>query len=100
MRLPVIGLFVVMAALLGEMQTSNAQSAYSYPWCSVYGGGISGGGGAMSCYYTSWEQCMATMSGLGGPCVASPYYRAQATQLPAHSVTKPRHRRPAPRSAE
>jgi hypothetical protein len=45
----------------------------------------------MSCYYTSWEQCRATMLGIGGNCVASPYYRAQSTQLPHHSVVKPRH---------
>jgi hypothetical protein len=31
----------------------------------------------MSCYYTSWEQCRATLSGIGGNCVMSPYYRAQ-----------------------
>jgi len=47
----------------------------------------------MSCYYTSWEQCRATMLGIGGNCVASPYYRAQSTQLPHHSVVKPRHHR-------
>ena len=97
MRMPIIGLFVIVAALLGGLQSSRAQSPYSYPWCSVYGGGISGGGGAMSCYYTSWEQCMATMSGLGGPCIRSPYYDAQSTQVPAHSAAKARHRRQASR---
>jgi len=56
-------------------------------------GAGSGSGGAMSCYYTSWEQCRATMLGIGGNCVASPYYRAQSTQLPHHSVVKPRHHR-------
>ena len=36
----------------------------------------------MSCYYTSWEQCRTTMSGIGGLCVASPYYHGQATPVP------------------
>src|SRR6266446_4691129 len=58
MRMPIIALFVIAAALLGETQVSNAQSPYSYPWCAIYSGGR-GLGGAMSCYYTSWEQCRA-----------------------------------------
>jgi hypothetical protein len=33
------------------------------------------------------------MLGIGGNCVASPYYRAQSTQLPHHSVVKTRHHR-------
>ncbi len=92
MRTPIIALFVITAALLGETQTSNAQSPYSYPWCAIYGDS-DGPGGAMSCYYTSWEQCRTTMFSIGGNCVASPYYRAQPTQLPHRSLAKPRHRR-------
>jgi len=61
--------------LIGDIQTAAAQSqypyaAYSYPWCSVRGRS-----GSMSCYYTSWEQCRVTMSGIGGYCIQSPYYR-------------------------
>jgi hypothetical protein len=47
----------------------------------------------MSCYYTSWEQCRTTMSGLGGNCVQSPYYHGQATPLPPRQNVKPRHHR-------
>jgi Protein of unknown function (DUF3551) len=92
-RMPIIVLFVVAAALLGEAKVSKAQSSYSYPWCAILPGAGSGSGGAMSCYYTSWEQCRTTMSGIGGLCVASPYYHGQATQLPQRSLVKPRHRR-------
>src|SRR6267154_2164642 len=70
-----IPLFAIAAAVLGETQISNAQSSYSYAWCAILPGAGSGSGGAMSCYYTSWEQCRTTMSGIGGLCVASPYYR-------------------------
>jgi hypothetical protein len=73
----IIALFVVAAALVGETQLSNAQSPYSYPWCAVYGRK-----GAMSCYYTSQEQCRTTMFGIGGNCILSPYYHAQPIQLP------------------
>ncbi len=82
MRMPIIALFAITAALLGEMQHSHAQSSYSYPWCAILPGAGSGSGGAMSCYYTSWEQCRTTMSGIGGLCVESPYYHAQSTPLP------------------
>jgi hypothetical protein len=93
-RIPIIAFLVIAAALLAETRAGNAQSPYSYPWCAVYGGGSSGGaGGAMSCYYTTWDECRATMSGIGGLCVASPYYHAQATPLPRHSTLKQRYRR-------
>jgi hypothetical protein len=86
----IIALFVIAAALLGETQFGNAQSPYSYPWCALGGHRASN---ALSCYYTSWEQCRATMSGIGGNCVRSPYYHAQATE-PAHrSLARPHHRR-------
>ena len=93
MCMAIIALFVVAAALLGEMQVSNAQSAYSYRWCAILPGAGSGSGGAMSCYYTSWEQCRTTMSGIGGNCVESPYYHGQATPLPHRAIVKAHHRR-------
>jgi len=92
-RRPIIVLFLITAALLGEMQVSNAQSAYSYRWCAILPGAGSGSGGAMSCYYTSWEQCRTTMSGIGGNCVESPYYHGQATPLPHRAIVKAHHRR-------
>ncbi len=48
--------------------------------------------GSMSCYYTSWQQCMTTQ-GIGGNCIESPYYHAQPTQLPPRALVKPRHHR-------
>ena len=71
MRLPKISLAILAAVLLGDIHAASAQSPYSYPWCL-----IRGRSGGMSCYYTSWEQCRATLSGIGGNCIQSPYYRA------------------------
>jgi hypothetical protein len=71
MRLLQISL--VGAALLASVTAGHAQSAYDYPWCAVYTGNR-GAGGAMSCYYRSFGECMRTMSGIGGNCVQSPYY--------------------------
>ena len=63
---------LVVAAVLAAAP-ARAQSAYDYPWCGVYTSNA-GPGGAQACYYKSYAQCMATMSGLGY-CTESPYYR-------------------------
>jgi hypothetical protein len=52
---------------------AGAQSAYDYAWCGIYTSNA-GPGGAQACYYRTYAQCMATMSGLGY-CTQSPYYR-------------------------
>ena len=70
MRLP--HLVLAVAALLAAATAARAQSAYDYPWCAVYGD--SDGPGATSCYYATREQCLQTLSGIGGTCIRSPYY--------------------------
>jgi hypothetical protein len=77
MPLRIILLAIFAAVLLGDIQTASAQSAYSYPWC-----GIRGRSGSMSCYYTSWEQCRATLWGIGGNCIQSPYYKPAPSTAP------------------
>ena len=71
MALRIILFAIFATVLLGDIRAAAAQSAYSYPWCAIRGRA----GGSMSCYYTSWEQCRATLWGIGGNCVRSPYYR-------------------------
>ena len=66
------------AALVASATAGYAQSAYDYPWCAV----LTGKRGAMSCYYTSYAQCMQTTSGIGGSCVQSPYYGHGPSQRP------------------
>jgi hypothetical protein len=91
LRTPIIALFVTTAALLGQTQISHAQSPESYPWCGMR---FVTEGTSQSCYYTSREQCMATLAGpAGGLCVESPYYRAQPIKLPHGPLVKPGHRR-------
>ena len=67
---------VIGAALLASATDGLAQSAYDYPWCAQY----SGRRGALSCYYTSFAQCMQTISGIGGTCISSPYYGHRPNQ--------------------
>jgi uncharacterized protein DUF3551 len=56
--------------VLAAAAPAFAQTAYSYPWCAVYGDRS----GAVSCYYASYAQCMRTLSGIGGYCMRSPYF--------------------------
>jgi hypothetical protein len=89
---PILALLLVGAALLGETEFVQAQAAAtSYPWCALYLGGRATG--ARSCYYATREQCMETMSGIGGLCVESPYYHASLAPLPYHAEVRSRHHR-------
>jgi Protein of unknown function (DUF3551) len=74
MRSLMLSLVVLAAALLGEIQAASAQSPTSYPWCANFRSI-----GATSCYFTSYQQCMTTLSGIGGYCYESPYYRSSAS---------------------
>jgi Protein of unknown function (DUF3551) len=87
MQVPMVLLVVLAAALLGEIQAVSAQSPTSYPWCARYAGKL---GDATSCYFASREQCMASVSGIGGFCYESPYYHRTPANAPAS-----RRRRPA-----
>jgi hypothetical protein len=55
---------VVVASGIGAVPGS-AQAHY-YPWCAHYTG--MDYGGAISCGYVTREQCMASVSGVGGFC--------------------------------
>jgi hypothetical protein len=75
MRLSMLSLLLIVAALLVEIQSVSAQSPTSYPWCAKnFDSWLFS---SISCYYTSREQCMTTLSGIGGVCIHSPYYRGR-----------------------
>ena len=73
-------LLIIGAALVSDVSAGRAQSAYDYPWCAVY----TNRSGAQACYYASYEQCMATMWGIGGYCRPSPYYRGPRPDRRVH----------------
>jgi hypothetical protein len=75
MRSRIFSLVVVCAALMGAIELASAQSPTSYPWCSRQSAKE---GAATSCYFASYQQCMTTISGIGGYCYESPYYNAAA----------------------
>jgi Protein of unknown function (DUF3551) len=77
MRLPILCIVLITAVLTADMVPAAAQSPTSYPWCARI---PKTDGDATSCYFTSYRQCMTTLSGIGGYCYQSPYYHAAAAK--------------------
>lgn len=59
--------FVAATAVLGT--TARAQD---YPWCAQYGGHQIA---STNCGFATFEQCRATISGIGGSCYPNPRYQ-------------------------
>jgi Protein of unknown function (DUF3551) len=84
MRSRIFLLALVSAALMEVTGPAAAQSPYSYPWCSRQ---TAGKGDTTTCYFTSYAQCMTTISGIGGWCYQNPSYNG------AYHASTPRRRR-------
>jgi hypothetical protein len=57
---------------IGACAVGTSAKAQNYPWCAYYGGGQ--GGGGTNCGFVTFEQCMATLSGMGGWCNRNTQY--------------------------
>ncbi|MGO8922851.1 MAG: DUF3551 domain-containing protein [Xanthobacteraceae bacterium] len=61
-----------LALIAAAVTLATPAHAQNYPWCALYSGG--GVGGGTNCGFVSFEQCMATASGLGKFCVRNTQY--------------------------
>jgi hypothetical protein len=64
---------IVFAAVLafGTLTLSGSPSdAQTYPWCAHY----MGRGGSSNCGFSTFAQCQAAISGIGGHCMRNPFY--------------------------
>jgi hypothetical protein len=64
-----------VAVALALLLLADAAVAQNYPWCAQ----LRVRGGARNCGFVSWEQCMATVSGVGGYCERNFMYRPELT---------------------
>ncbi|HUI13738.1 MAG TPA: DUF3551 domain-containing protein [Xanthobacteraceae bacterium] len=78
---------LVLGILAGVAAAAPAQ-AQNYPWCAQYSGNM---GGAMNCGFTSFDQCMATVRGMGGFCVENNTYQPPAGPRASGSSPRRRH---------
>jgi len=79
------------AALLlaaGGLIGTGTAEARDYPWCSR----AANSDFNPSCGFTSYAQCMATVSGLGGDCIRNPFL-APGTEEQQRRRGRPHHRR-------
>jgi hypothetical protein len=63
-----LAMLALAAATL--MTPRPGQAAPYWPWCSAY---LDPGHATTSCAFSSWGQCMETVSGIGGYCYVNPY---------------------------
>jgi hypothetical protein len=75
-------LLLMLGICVGILCIGNHAEAQNYPWCAQY----SGGAGGMNCGFTTFQQCLADVSGIGGFCIQNSTY--QPPQVP-----RPRARR-------
>ncbi|MGC1780650.1 MAG: DUF3551 domain-containing protein [Xanthobacteraceae bacterium] len=66
-----VTLFVLAILAAGVAMDIPAQ-ARDYPWCAFYDGGEDQ---SVNCGFVSREQCMATVSGIGGFCMLNNTYQ-------------------------
>jgi len=70
---------MAFAAMVVTLVTvSNPAHAQNYPWCAHYGTPYDD----TSCGFVSYEQCMASVSGIGGFCQRNDTYKPPAVARP------------------
>ena len=75
-------LVFALAILAATTALGTRAEAQNYPWCALYSGGSMGGG--RNCGFTTFEQCLATISGIGGTCMQNTMYEPPAGAAPHH----------------
>jgi hypothetical protein len=83
MRLSQWALGIVVASAAA----STGAQAQNYPWCAQYSGDLAD---AVNCGFISFDQCMATVRGMGGFCMVNNRYvpaPGPALQSGTHKTT-------------
>jgi hypothetical protein len=74
---PLLFVLGIFADALSIAQSAEAQN---YPWCAYYNFGF---GGATNCGFVTFQQCLATVSGVGGSCGHNPMYQPAPGAYPS-----------------
>jgi hypothetical protein len=83
--------FAALVALIGAFAVGAPARAQTYPVCMTGGYDI----GNAHCDFSTYDQCRATASGIGGTCMDNPLYKAEPAVAASVGVVSPR--RPAKR---
>jgi hypothetical protein len=71
MRALLFGLAALATVPALDAALTEAQAYPVYPWCAYYSGR-----GGTNCYFSTFAQCQAAVSGVGGTCSQNPFYGA------------------------
>ena len=64
--------YAIIAAPVLLLESISGAGAQNYPWCAQYN---MRGGGGRNCDFVCFQQCMATVSGVGGYCEQNAMYQ-------------------------
>jgi len=78
-------LLIIVGAFAAFVWIEKPAEARDYPWCAYYNFQH---GGATNCGWVTFEQCLATVRGIGGSCGPNPMYQPTAGLYP--STRQPR----------
>ena len=74
-----------LALVVVSFAAGSGAKAQNYPWCAFYDAGDE----AIVCGFVSFEQCLATVRGIGGFCDRNNLYQAAAPAIhPAYRARK------------
>lgn len=71
--------FLALAALAFGASAIPAAAAPSYPWCARYATT------AGECSFYTFQQCLETLSGIGGVCTSNPSYSGSSETSGAYN---------------
>jgi hypothetical protein len=64
-------LLFILGISVGIIGIGNRAEAQNYPWCAYYNGQF----GGTNCGFTTFQQCLDTVSGIGGFCQQNNLYQ-------------------------
>ncbi len=69
-------LLVTLVLVASAAALATPARADDHPWCAQYGGHNIA---STNCGFASFEQCRATISGIGGSCYPNPRYQPSSS---------------------
>jgi len=78
-----LALLVLIGVTLSGFHSAKADP---YRWCAQYGGRM----GGTNCGFFTWEQCHASVWGVGGFCSPNPWYDGKPITVTRPAIVRPK----------
>jgi hypothetical protein len=78
-------LFLAFSLLALMTCLGSRAEAQNYPWCSIYTGAMAG---SQNCGFSTYQQCMDNVSGIGGFCQRNDTYKPSGGAPSQHKSHK------------